>query len=216
MIKEITERASRRNYLEKKIPDCDIKTILEAGRLAPSWMNVQSWHFISVSNEETKTLLSELSFGQPHVKSASHVIVCLADTTAWDAEKFRKVLQARGTADEQIDALFENPVLYPKIKGEEKVLLRTVEQCTYPMAYMNLEAENLGIASCIIGAIGNELTESNNETYLKVRERLNIPERMYLMAMITLGYDAKPERNIKRIRKPFDEVISKESFGEKF
>lgn len=216
MIKEILERSSRRNYLDKKIPDEDIKTILEAGRLAPSWMNVQSWHFIAVSSQETKDLLCELSFGQKHVKTASHVILCIADTTAWDDSKFRKVLKERGQSDEQIDSIFQNPNLYPKIKGDEKVLLRTVEQCVYPISYMTLQAENLGIASCIIGAIGNELTEGNQDVYLKVREKLNLPDRMFIMGMVTLGYDGKPDLNIKKIRKQFDDVVSSEKFGQKF
>lgn len=216
MIKEILERSSRRVYTEKKISDNDIKTILEAGRLAPSWMNVQPWHFIAVSNQETKDLLCELSFGQRQVKTASHVILCLADTTAWDDAKFRKVLKEGGSTDEQVDGIFQNSTLYPKLKGEERTLLRTVEQCTYAMAYMSLEAQELGIASCTIGALGNELTESNRELYLKIREKLNIPENVFLMAMLTLGYDAKPELKIAKRRKSFDDVVSSEKYGNKF
>lgn len=216
MIKEIIERSSIRKYTDKKISNEDIKTILEAGRLAPSWMNVQPWHFISISDEETKDMLCQLSFGQNQVKTASHVILCLADTTAWDASKFRKILQGRGTTDEQIDAIFQNPTLYPKLKGEERVLLRTAEQCTYAMAYMGLQAQNLGISSCVIGALGNEFTESNQELYLQVREKLNIPDRVYLMAMLTLGYNAKPELETKKFRKPFEEIASCETYGQKF
>lgn len=216
MIKEILERSSIRTYSDKIIPDKDIKEILEAGRLAPSWMNVQPWHFISIGNPETKELLHQLSFGQKHVKSASHVILCLADTTAWDDSKFRKVLQARGNSDEQIDAIFQNSTLYPKLKGEEKVLLRTVEQCSYAITQMLLAAQNLGISSCVIGALGNEFTESNQETYLKLREKLAIPENVYLMSMITLGYNSNPDVGIKKLRKPFEDVVSSEKYGEKF
>lgn len=216
MIKEIVNRSSVRTYSDKKISDENIKTILEAGRLAPSWMNVQPWHFISISEQETKNLLYELSFCQNHVKTASHVILCLADITAWDDSKFRKILQSRGIADEQINNIFKNETLYPKLKGDERVLLRTVEQCTYAMSQMILEAENLGISSCVIGALGNELTESNQEIYLKLRNKLEIPDKVYLMSMITLGYNSKPELEIKKIRKDFNEVVSKEEFGQKF
>ncbi len=216
MIKEIVERSSKRIYLDKKIPDTDIKTILEAGRLAPSWMNVQPWHFISVSNAETKELLSQLALGQKHVKTASHVILCLADTTAWDSSKFSKILEQRGVPQESINAIFENPALYPKLKGEERILLRTVEQCTYAMAYMTLQAEELGVGACVIGALGNELTEVNQEIYMELRKKLNIPERIYIMAMLTLGYDAKPELQTKKIRKEFSQVVSGEAYGQTF
>lgn len=216
MLKEIVERSSVRRYTEEVIKNDDIKKILEAGRLAPSWMNVQPWHFISIQNQETKDLLCSLSFGQKQVKNASHVILCLADVGAWEDEKFRKVLQGRGNTDEQIDAIFQNETLYPKLKGEEKVLLRTVEQCSYAISHMILEAESLGISSCIIGALGNELTQSNQEIYAQIRERLNLPENMYLMSMITLGYNARPEVEVKKLRKSADEIFSSEKFGQKF
>lgn len=214
MLKAIVDRASVRVYTEEIISEENINKILEAGRLAPSWMNVQPWHFISIKNQETKDLLCALSFNQKQVKNASHVILCLADVGAWDDAKFRKVLQGRGNTDEQIDAIFQNETLYPKLKGEEKVLLRTVEQCSYAISHMVLEAENLGISSCIIGALGNELTESNQEIYRQIRERLELPEKMYLMSMITLGYNANPEREFKKLRKDFNEVVSSEKFGQ--
>ena len=50
----ISSRKSVRKYLDKHIPDEDLHKILEAGRLAHSWMNVQCWKFILVKNQETK------------------------------------------------------------------------------------------------------------------------------------------------------------------
>ena len=50
----IANRKSVRKYLDKHIPEEDLRKILEAGRLAPSWMNVQSWRFILVKSQETK------------------------------------------------------------------------------------------------------------------------------------------------------------------
>ena len=69
LLELISNRKSVRNYSEKHISDEDLRTILEAGRLAPSWMNVQSWKFILVKSQENKDLLSELSIGQQQVKS---------------------------------------------------------------------------------------------------------------------------------------------------
>ena len=54
----IQSRQSVRKYSEKHISDEDLRKILEAGRLAPSWMNVQSWKFILVKSQENKDLLS--------------------------------------------------------------------------------------------------------------------------------------------------------------
>ena len=56
----IESRKSVRQYSEKTIPDNILKDILNAGRLAPSWMNSQPWQFIVVKNQETKDLLCKL------------------------------------------------------------------------------------------------------------------------------------------------------------
>lgn len=63
MLDLIKSRKSVRKYSEKHISDEDLRKILEAGRLAPSWMNVQSWKFILIKSEENKELLSKLSLG---------------------------------------------------------------------------------------------------------------------------------------------------------
>ena len=196
----ISQRKSVRNYLDKHISDEDVRTVLEAGRLAPSWMNVQSWKFILVKSQENKDLLSELSIGQQQVKKADALIVCVADTNAWEEAKITHI---------------KNPALNPALQCENGVLIRTMEQVIYPISYMMLTAESLGISSCIIGAMGNEVTTIQPEIYAKVKSTLNLKEGQILSTIITLGYDANPTETIKQ-RKNFDEVISLEQIGNKF
>lgn len=91
MLDLIKSRKSVRKYSEKHISDEDLRKILEAGRLAPSWMNVQSWKFILVKSQENKDLLSKLSIGQAHVKNADALIVCVADENAWEEAKITHI-----------------------------------------------------------------------------------------------------------------------------
>ena len=196
----ISNRKSVRKYLDKHISDEDLKTILEAGRLAPSWMNVQSWKFILIKSQENKDLLSELSIGQQQVKNADALIVCIADINAWEDAKITHI---------------KNPALNPALQCEKALLIRTMEQVIYPISYMMLTAESLGISSCIIGAMGSEITEIQPETYSKVKETLNLKDGEILSTIITLGYDANPTETIKQ-RKSFDEVVSLEKIGNKF
>ena len=170
MLNLIKSRKSVRKYSEKHIPDEDLRTVLEAGRLAPSWMNVQSWKLILVKSEENKSLLSELALGQPHVKNADALIVCVADLSAWDEAGISKK---------------ENPALNPALQGENGLLIRTMEQVIYPVAYMMLTAESLGIRSCIIGAMGNEITGINQDLYNEVKERLGLNDNQILSTIIT-------------------------------
>ena len=200
LLEIISNRKSVRKYAETHIPDEDLRKILEAGRLAPSWMNVQSWKFILVKSQEKKDLLSELSIGQPQVKNADAVIVCVADTKAWDEAKITGI---------------QNPALNPALQAENALLIRTMEQVIYPVSYMMLEANNLGVSSCIIGAFGSEITGILPEVSKKAKEALGLDKGQIISTIITLGYDANPTETVKQ-RKSFDEVVSLEKLGNKF
>ena len=196
----IKSRQSVRKYSEKHIPDEDLKKVLEAGRLAPSWMNVQAWNFILIKSQENKDLLCELSLGQNQVKTADALIVVVADLDAWEKAGITK---------------FQNPALNPALQGENGLLIRTMEQVIYPVSYMMLTAESLGIRSCIIGAMGNEITGINREIYSKVKKELNLNEKQILSTIISLGYETEPSKPNKT-RKDFDEVVGLERIGNKF
>ena len=196
MLDLIKSRKSVRKYSDKHIPDEDLRKILEAGRLAPSWMNVQSWKFILIKSQENKDLLSELSIGQAHVKNADALIVCIADTEAWEEAKITHI---------------KNPAL----QGENGILIRTMEQVIYPISYMMLEAESLGVKSCIIGALGNEITGIEQEKYKEVKTKLGLNENQILSTIITLGYEAE-QSETNKTRKDFDNVIFLEKIGNKF
>lgn len=200
MLELIKSRKSVRQYSEKHIPDEDLRKILEAGRLAPSWMNVQSWKFILIKSQENKDLLSKLAIGQAHVKNADALIVCIADMNVWEEAKITHI---------------KNPALNPALQGENGLLIRTMEQLIYPVSYMMLEAASLGVGSCIIGALGNEITGIEQETYKEVREKLGLGENQILSTIITLGYEAE-QSETKKTRKEFDDVISLEKIGNSF
>ena len=210
----IEERKSVRKYLEKDIPMDVLKKILEAGRLAPSWTNVQPWKFILVKSQEGKDMLCELACGQPHVKKCNALIVCIADKNGWSREEYFKVFKQKGLADAAIENLMTIPAYYPPLLGEAIVDLRTVEQLTYAVSYMMLEAEDNGVQSCIIGAIANEYTKINPELSASVKEKLGLNENEIIATMITLGYEQEPQPTVK-LRKDFDEVIFLEKKGNK-
>ena len=200
LLELISTRKSVRKYSDKHISDGDLRKVLEAGRLAPSWMNVQSWKFILVKSQKNKDLLSELSIGQQQVKNADALIVCVADTNAWDAADITKI---------------QNPALNPALQCENGIVIRSLEQVIYPVSYMMLEAESLGISSCIIGAFGSDVTKILPEVHQKVRQELNLADGQIISTIISLGYEAEHTDTVKT-RKDFDEVVSLEKIGNKF
>lgn len=200
MLDLIKSRKSVRKYSDKHISDEDLRKVLETGRLAPSWMNVQCWKFILIKSQENKDLLSELSVGQAHVKNADALIVCIADMDAWEEAKITHI---------------SKPALNPAMQGENGLLIRTMEQVVYPISYMMLEAESLGIRSCIIGALGNEITGVLPEVYSKVKEKLGLSRNQIISSIITLGYEAEHTETTK-VRKDFNSVVSLEKIGSEF
>jgi len=52
VLKEIHVKTSQRAFDDKPISDEMLKSILEAGRLAPSCANTQEWNFIAINDKE--------------------------------------------------------------------------------------------------------------------------------------------------------------------
>ncbi len=216
ILSEITRRYSVRNFSDKELPDEVIEDILEAARLAPSWMNIQCWHFIVVKDPANKALLSQLSHGQPHVESAKAVIICCGDKDSWEEELYRKNIEAKkGISAERIEMMLKNPAFNPKLKGSGVVTARTIEQLTYAIAYMTIEARAKGVGACVIGGMGNDLTGSVPEVYELARKTFEIPENTEIMTMLALGYPEEDQEKPEKIRKPFEEIVSWGFYGNK-
>lgn len=77
----IMERRSVRRYLAKPVPDQDLKTILEAGRQAPSAANRQPWHFVLVRSKDQKRRLAEACSGQTWLADADAMLAGVGKPT---------------------------------------------------------------------------------------------------------------------------------------
>lgn len=74
ILEAIKKRQSVRNYQDKEIPEEILQQVLEAGRLAPSAKNTQSWKFIVVKNENLRKKLVLACKNQGFVGGAPVVI----------------------------------------------------------------------------------------------------------------------------------------------
>lgn len=206
LLEEIKSRKSVRSYSEQKISDETLNEILEAGRLAPSWVNVQPWKFIVIKDQQTKELLHQASGGQKQILNADVVIACIADKEAWEKKNFGAVLAKAGLNPMIQEAYLNNPALNPSLIGEFECITRTIEQLTYAIAYMTLQAEKSGVGCCIIGAMANEMTKGDTNTIDAIKQRLNLNDKQILLTLLTLGYEKNPTET-KKIRKEREEVI---------
>lgn len=60
-VEDILNRRSIRAYLDKPIPDGDLKTIVKAGLYAPSAKNKQDWHFTVITNQSVIDHMSQMA-----------------------------------------------------------------------------------------------------------------------------------------------------------
>jgi nitroreductase len=74
IIDVIMKRRSNRKYERKPIPDEHLRTILEAGRQAPSAANRQPWHFVVVRGDEERQKLAQACSGQTWLADAAVII----------------------------------------------------------------------------------------------------------------------------------------------
>lgn len=83
IMKVIKERRSIRRFEEKDVSLEDIKTILEAGRWAPSGMNNQPWRFLVLTKDDARTPpLAECTKYGKIILRANKLIVVLIDKQA--------------------------------------------------------------------------------------------------------------------------------------
>lgn len=206
LLEEIKKRKSVRSYSEEKISDETLNEILEAGRLAPSWVNVQPWKFIVIRDEKTKKLLFKASGEQKQILGADVIIACVADMEAWEKKNFGAVLEKSGKNQMVQDYILNSPTLNPSLLGNVEMLTRTIEQLTYAVAYMSIQAEKSGVGCCIIGALANEMTKGDENIIKELKEQLNLNDKQILLTLLTLGYEKTPKETNK-IRKEPAEVI---------
>lgn len=92
----------------QSVSDDDLRTILEAGRLAPSSFGVEPWQFIVVENPEVRAKLRAASYDQPKVTDAAHIIVIARRTDARaniTRELIERTARIQNVAPESLDGL---------------------------------------------------------------------------------------------------------------
>jgi nitroreductase len=76
VIEAIRKRHSVRAYIAKEIPAEKLDRVLEAGRLAPSAGNIQPWHFVVVTNQQKRNMLSKGRFAKFLAESPVVIVGC--------------------------------------------------------------------------------------------------------------------------------------------
>ena len=155
----IKSRRAVRKYLEKPVAWDDVSNIIEAGRYAPSAGNIQNWKFIVVQEKDKKRAIADACLKQYWMETAAvHIIICAEPQKA---ERY-----------------------YGK-RGER---LYSVQNCATAAQNMMLEANNLGLGSCWVGAFDEDM----------LKRILVLPPEVRPQIILAIGYPAEqPDKPAK-------------------
>ena len=204
----IQRRVTIRRWKSLPVEKEKIARVLEAGRRAPSWGNVQPWRFIVVQDKaKVEELANSAAGGQPQVSTAPVVIVCCGVADVFSRKMHRESLKQlieAGVMDwpeEFLDnVVLESDQFAPYLRGKEVMTVKAGEQIMIALAFMSLEALNQGLGSCWVGAVSPK----------EAAKVMHLPENLFVHDLFILGY---PDENPKpRPRKEFDKVV----FWEKY
>ena len=204
----IQKRVTIRRWKPTPVEKEKIVKILEAGRRAPSWGNVQPWRYIVVQDKARIDELATVAGGQPHISTAPVVIVCCGLMEAFSQKMHRESLKQLIEAgvmdwpDEVLDHVVLGSDLFaPYRLGEQVMTIKAGEQIMISLAYMTLEAINQGLGCCWMGAISPK----------DAHHVMNLPKDLFVHDFFLLGY---PDENPKpRPRKEFDKIVFWEKYG---
>ncbi len=187
----------------KKISDEDLHTILESGRLSPSSSGIEMWKFIVVNDTETRAKLREVSFDQPKVTDASHIIVIAYRTDAETnmiKERLERTAKIQNQKVEDLGGLKGILDMALKYKLDTNTLEPWIASQAYiPLGMMTETASLLDIDNCAMeGFIPS-----------KVDEVLGLKEKnLKSVTMLALGHRGDDGASTRpKVRRPFEEVV---------
>ncbi|GAB6179249.1 nitroreductase family protein [Desulfotomaculum defluvii] len=212
MLKEIAGWKSVRKFTNEPVSKEQLLSIMQAGRRAPSWKNIQPWKFIAVTKEEDRNKLAEAFSMGVLLKKAPAVIMCVGKLQAWVKDHqlacLKELFGASGASmtDEDINKRYLDHDMAKSLAANPSSLMaRTFENIGIAYAFMILEVMNQGLGACIVGELANELVAVNDQKYAEIKSYFNLSETEIITAAIIVGHPAK-ETSVNP-RKPEDEVI---------
>lgn len=150
----LKKRHSVRQFKDKEIEKEKIQLILEAANSAPSAGNLQAREIFLVKDKQKKQKLVETALRQTFIAEAGIVLIFFADPQR-SASKYGQ-------------------------RGKE---LYCIQDATLSAAHAWLQAVELGLAACWVGAFDDEL----------IKEALEIKQGWQPVVILPIGYpDEKP------------------------
>jgi len=169
VIKVSNNRVSLRRYKQKEVDSASLDIIIESMKRAPTAGNMQMYSIILVKDSSIKQRLSVTCDNQKFIANAPVVMLIFADLQKWF-----DYYQLEGCEEycKRHNLEYSTPQMSD--------LMIAIEDSMCAAQNGVIAAESLGIGSCYIGDI--------MESYEIHKEMLELPDFVFPIAMLTMGY----------------------------
>jgi nitroreductase len=214
----LKKRQSIRRYKEGKIPQADLRKIIEAAGMAPSGKNIQNWHFVVIQDPIVMEKIAEIVTEKNRV--VSEKMDWIDSENQIDAEKgsrFRKFCKNFTVFFTKASALVVVYSTFYPPSGYYEYLMVGMDPETELVHHRNpgmqslgaalenfsLRAVDLGYGSCWLTSANYAASEI--EDYLKASHGFEKKD-FFLAALMSVGIPEDNQRSPEK--KPIDEICT--------
>jgi len=196
----IRERHSVRTFTEEPVSAADLRSLIEAARLAPSSLNSQPWRFKVVTDPALIARFGDKSVtrSQRWLARAGAIIVCCADLTGYVRDSqasaffYRKNDLIKGDVMDGIEAYVEREAS----ATESARFGAAAMNVALSMSNIMLRAVELGLGTCWVGMF----VES------EIKAMLGLDPALRIVGLLAVGHPA-PGQSANHGRKSLDEIL---------
>lgn len=176
---------SIRKYQDRQVDQKVIEELIRAGQCAATSSFIQACSVIQINDPTTRQEISHLAADQKYVIEAPVFLVFCAD------------MQRHKLACDMHQA--------EMLSGFTEQFLTASVDCALFAQNLLVAAESIGLGGCYIGAIRNNIA--------RVDELLNLPDKVYPVFGMCLGYPAQDPETKPRL--PVEVILKQDTYDDK-
>lgn len=182
ILKFLNSHVSVRQFTDQPVTESDELAIVTTAQRSPTSSNIQAYSIITIRNRTSKDRLAELCGGQNHVSESALFLVFCADLF-----RLKSLNDSRD---------------YPFDGGFSELFIQATVDAALVAGRALQAAQALGLGGVMVGGIRDRIAE--------VSELLNLPELVYPVMGMSLGFPVKPSPIKPRL--PIEAIAFRESY----
>lgn len=181
----LNNHVSVRHFLDKKIPQSDIQTLIRSAQSASSASFLQAYSIIDIEDTALREKIAKLAGNQSFIQKASHFFIFCAD--------FYRLYQLSHTRQIDISATLSNI---------DSALVGSID-AALAAQNMAVAAEAMGLGICFVGGIRDQIEA--------ISDLLQLPDYVFPVFGLAVGYPA--DKNELKPRLPIESIYFKNQYN---